>query len=278
VEARRLLRNPAIPLGLGLALWLLWDIDPATQDWSEASYEGMAMASVPLMWAISVAAAVTFQRERVPVALDAPVLEEARAAARLLAMVPLLALAGAFAALVGWRQRDLGGLPLGDEPGRTLGALQTLPELLQHVALALLAVAAGAALGRRMGRLAAAIPLLFLFWYVTGVFYWLYGHPAVMPFTVVQVQPVGIQVGPADADPFAFPQSWLLSAPDRYQPGWVRMFVSEALAWWHLGWLLGLAQLLLAAAGPAGRWRRILVAGGLGLAVVSAAAQVWVIP
>jgi hypothetical protein len=278
VEARRLVRNPALLLGAAFSTWFLWSVDPRTEDWSGSSYEGMAMASVALMWSISVSAALAFQRERVPVALDAPVPEVVRAVARLVAMVPLVALAGAFAALVAWRQRDLGGLPLGEEPGRTLDALQTLPELLQHVALAVLAVALGAALGRRMGRLAAVVPLMFLVWYLAGAFYWLFGSSAVMPFSLVQVQPAVVVAGPADTDPLTFPQEWLLNAPNEYQDWWGRLFVSDTLAWWHDAWVLGLALLLLAAAVPAGRLRRCLLVGGLLVAVVAAVVQVRVIP
>lgn len=278
-EVRRVPRNLFLPLGLAFALWLLLgEIDPATEDWAGSSYEGMAVSSVSLMWGISVAAAIAFQRERVPVALGAAVPEVVRALARLLAMLPLLGLVGGFAALVAWRQRDLGGLTVGEEPGRTLEALQTTPELLQHVALAVLAVALGAALGRRMAHLAAVIPLLFLLWYLAGAFYWLYGHPAVTPFSVIQVQPVLVPIGPADADPLAFPDHWLLAAPNEYQDGWSRHFVSTSLAWWHNGWLLGLAQLLLAAALPSGTLRRCLLVGGVLMAVVSAVAEVRVIP
>ena len=278
VEAGRLLRNPAIPVGLAFSLWLLWQVDPASEDWSGSSYQGMGIASVALLWAVSTAAAIAFGRERVPVAVDAPVGETARAVARLAAMLPLVVLTGAFAALVAWRERDLGGLPVGEEPGRTLEALHTLPELLQHVALGVLAVALGAALGRRLSRLALVVPLLFLFWYLAGAFYWLYGASVVTPFSVVQVQPVLVIVGPPDADPLGFPQEWLLAAPNEYQEGWGRLFVSDTLAWAHDAWLLGLAGLLLAAAVPAGRVRRLLLAGGLLVAVVGAVVQVRVIP
>jgi hypothetical protein len=276
-ELRRMLRNPFLPLGLGFALWLLWSIDPRTEDWAGSSYEGMAMSSVSLMWAISVAAAVAFHRERVPVAVGAPVPEVVRVLARLAALVPLLALAGAFSALVAWRQRDLGGLPVGTEPGRTLDALHSAPELLQHVALGALAIALGAVLGRRMRHLAAVIPLLFLVWYLAGAFYWLYGHPVVTPFSLVQVQPTLVIVGPSDADPMAFPQGWLLSPPGEYQDGWGRLFVSTALAWWHNIYLLGLSMLLLAAAWPRSG-RRALLAAGAVLAVLGVVGQFQVIP
>ena len=100
----------------------------------------------------------------------------------------------------------------------------------------------------------------------------------VTPFSVVQVQPVLVIVGPPDADPLGFPQQWLLSTPNEYQDGWGRLFVSDTLAWAHDAWLLGLAGLLLAAAVPAGRLRRLLLLGGLLVAVVGAAVQVRVIP
>ena len=58
-----------------------------------------------------------------------------------------------------------GGFDIGDEPGRTLHAQFTLPELLQPVVLALLAVAVGAAAGRRLRRRATATLLLFVGWF-----------------------------------------------------------------------------------------------------------------
>lgn len=277
VEARRMLRNPFLPLGLGFALWLLWEIDPRTEQWSGGSYEGMSMSSVSLMWGLSVAAAFAFHRERLPVAVGAPVPEVVRVLARLVAMVPLLGLAGAFAALVAWRERALGGLPIGTEPGRTTDALHTAPELFQHVALGLLAIAIGAVLGRRMRHLAAVIPLVFLLWWVAGAFYWLYGNPVVTPFSLVQVQPILVIVGPSEANPLAFPDSWLLSPPGEYQDGWGRLFVSASLAWWHNAYLLGVALLLLAGAWPRPGRRTLLAAGAI-LAVAGVVGQFQVIP
>jgi hypothetical protein len=277
-ELRRTVRNPVLYVGTGLSLWLLRDIHPLSDDWAGASYEAMAMAPVGLLWGISVVAAVSFHRERTPVALDAPVPGHVRIVARLAAALPLVALSAAFAGLVAWRQRALGGLPLGTEPGRTTEALFSLPELLQPVALGVLAVSLGAALGRRMPHTVGAVPVLFVFWYAAGALYWLYGHPSVTPFSVFQVQPVTIPVGPADADPLAFPASWLLEGPGEYQDFWARELVSESLAWWHDGWLVGLSLLLVATVVPDRRARRLLLAAGAALAVVSALAQVRVIP
>lgn len=277
-ELRRSLRNPVLYVGTAFSLWFLNDIHPRSEDWAGESYQGMAMASVGLLWGISVATAYSFHRERFPIAVDAPVPGHVRVLARLLAATPLVGLAAAFAGLIAWRQRALGGLALGTEPGRTEDALFSMPELLQTVALGLLAVSVGAALGRRLPHPVGATTLLFVFWWAVGAFYWLYGDRRVTPFSVIQVQPVTIPVGPGDADPLSFPSSWLLEAPTEYEPGWVRAFVSEALAWWHNGWLLGLALLLLAATMPEPRIRRLLVVGGLGLAAISGVAQVQVIP
>jgi hypothetical protein len=124
----------------------------------------------------------------------------------------------------------------------------------------------------------AAVPLLFVFWFAVGAFYWLYGHRDVTPFSVVQAQPITVPIGPADADPLSFPSTWLLEGPGDFQDGWSRAFVSEALAWWHNGWLLGLSLLLVATVLPDRRARRWLLAAGAVLAAVSAVAQFRVIP
>jgi hypothetical protein len=277
-ELRRSLRSPVLPLGAAAALWYLWTITPATEAWSGSAYTEMAIASAPLLAMLSWAAARSFHRERTAVSVAAPVREDLRAAARLLAAVPLVATTVGFAALVAWRQRDLGGLTLGAEPGRTTEALHSLPELAQHVALGVLAVALGAALGRRLPRLVLALPMLLVVWFTVSGLSWLFGSPQVAPVSVVQVQPITGRVGDAAADPMSYPAAWLLEGPGDYRDGWARLLVSTELAWWHCGWLVGLSAVLLAAAVPAGTARRVLLLGGGVLAVASAVAQVQVIP
>lgn len=277
-ELRRTVRNPVLHLGAGLSLWRLRGVRVEDEPWSGAAYGEMAIVSIGLMWGISVVSAFSFHRERTPVALGTPVPDHVRIVGRLVAALPLVALTAAFAGLLAWRQRAVGGLTLGTEPGRTQEALYTFPELLQTVALGVLAVSLGAALGRRLPHPAGAIPVLFVLWFAVGGLYWLYGHRSVTPFSVIQVQPINVPVGPADADPLSFPTSWLLEGPGDFQDGWSRAFVSEALAWWHDGWLLGLSLLLVATVVPHGHARRVLLAVGLLLAAVSALAQVRVIP
>jgi hypothetical protein len=276
VEVRRMLRNPVPWVCLALAVWGMWTVAPEPGEWPASSYESMMPTVVPLLFGISVAVAVPFHRERHDVAPAAPVEEGRRSLARLLAALPYVVATAAFACLVAWRERDLGGLWIGMEPGRTTEAFHTTAELSQLVVLGVVAVTLGAALGRRVSRLVALVPVLFVLWFVVMV-YWLFGHPAVTPFSVLQVQPVLVDAGPATADPLSFPSDWLLVGAPHTSGGWSRQWVSEALAWWHDVWLLGLAALLLAAAWPR-HGRRILLAAGVVLAVAGLVGQHVVIP
>jgi hypothetical protein len=275
-ESRRMLRNPVLWACAALSVWMMWSVVPTPGEWPGASYEEMATCVAPLLFAVSVVVAFSFSRERLEVAPGAPVPEAQRTAGRLAAALPLLLVAAGYAALLAWRQRDLGGLWLGTEPGRTTQALFTTGELAQPVVLALLAVATGAALGRRLP-LVAALPLLFLLWFVVSI-YWLFGDAALTPFSILQVQPVRVLAGPPSADPLEFPGHWLLEAPGEFSDQWSRVFVSAALSWSHAAWLLGLSALWGAVVVPRGRGRRRLVTAGSLLAVVGLVAQYWVIP
>lgn len=275
-EARRMMRNPVPWLCLALSVWGMWMVVPEPGEWPAASYEAMNPTAVPLLFGISLAVAVPFHRARQEVAPAAPVAEDQRMLARLLAATPFVLVTAGFAGLVAWRERDLGGLWVGMEPGRTTEALHTTAELSQFVVLGVLAVALGAALGRRVSRLVALVPALFVLWFVVMV-YWLFGHPSVTPFSIMQVQPLVLEVGPATADPLSFPSDWLLVGEPHTGGGWARQWVSGALAWWHDVWLLGLASLLLAAAWPR-PGRRVLLAAGLALAVAGVVGQHVVIP
>ncbi|KRF34264.1 hypothetical protein [Nocardioides sp. Soil805] len=275
-ESRRMLRNPVLWACTGLSVWMMWSVVPTPDEWPGASYEEMATCAVPLLFAVSVVAAVSFNRERLDVAADAPVTEVQRCVGRWVGALPLLAVAAGYAALLAWRQRDLGGLWLGTEPGRTTEALFTAGELVQPVVLALLAVSTGAALGRRLP-LVSALPLLFVLWFLVA-FYWLFGAAAVVPLSILQVQPVRVFAGTPYADPLRFPSQWLLEAPGEFSEQWSRVVVSAGLSWWHAVWLLGLSALWGAVTVPRGRARRWLVAAGSVLAVVGVVAQYWVLP
>jgi hypothetical protein len=254
---------------------MAWSVVPTPGEWSGASYEAMATCVVPLLFAVSVVTAASFHRERLEVSPDAPVPEQQRMVARLLAASPLLLVTTGYAAFLAWRQRDLGGLWLGMEPGRTTEALFTTGELAQPVALTVLAVATGAALGRRLP-LVSTIPILFVLWFLASI-YWLFGD-AVTPLSALQVQPVRVFAGTPSADPLDFPAHWLLDAPHEFSGEWSRLVVSSSLAWWHAVWLVGLSALWIAAAVPRSRARRWSVAAGSVLAVVGLAAQYAVLP
>jgi hypothetical protein len=276
-EARRILRSPVVWLGVGLTFLSSYDLFHGTEDWPGAKYWGGSIALGPLLVATSMAVAASFHRERVGLAPDTPVGEATRTWGRLLGagalvgLVALLALGGAVAA------RGAGGFPLGEEPGRTLHAHYTLAEVLQPVALAVLAVATGAAAGRRLRHRAAAHLVLFVGWFPFVLVAWAFQSPDVTPFSIIQVQPITVPAGPAAADPTALPATWLLSAPNEYQDYWGRLFVSADLAAWHVAWLLGLAGLFFALALPAGH-RRWPATVGLVLAVAGVAGQYAVIP
>lgn len=271
-----MLRNPVPWLFLALATWGMWTVEPEPGEWPGSSYEAIIPSVVSLLFGISVAVAVPFHRARHDIAPAAPVSEARRTLARLLAALPFVAVAAAYAALVAWRERDLGGLWLGMEPGRTTEAFHTTAELSQLVVLSLLAIAVGAAMGRRMSRLVAIVPLLFVMWFVVMV-YWLFGGPAVTPFSILQVQPIHLPVGPATADPLSFPSDWLLVGAPHTSGGWERQWISPALSWWHDVWLLGLTSLLLAAAWPRSGRRALLLVGAV-LAVTGIVGQHVVIP
>jgi hypothetical protein len=119
--------------------------------------------------------------------------------------------------------------------------------------------------------------VLFAGWFPTMFFYWMFQASGLMPFSIMQTQPVSVEVGPPSLDPTTLPESWLLSAPNEYQDHWARLVVSDTLAAWHNAWLIGLACLFLGVV-LSGPWRRrLLVAGGL-LAFVSVAVQFAVMP
>lgn len=273
VEARRMVCSP----WLLLAVPVTWAAArPAlTAEWSGAAYTSLPAAAGPALFAVSVAVAAACGRDRQPLAEGAPVGVGERTAARLLAggiFVALMALVAGAAAL--WL-RSRGGLDLGDEPGRTLHAQFTVPEVLQPVALTVVAVALGAAAARWVRQRLAALSLLFLVWFAASLVYWAFNGPTVRAFALVQSQPVTVRAAEPWVDPLTLPSSWLLTAPGQYQDFWGRLVVSPALAAWHDVYLLGLAGVLAGVALDARRGRLVgavgfvvLVAGVVGQLVV----------
>ena len=275
-EAWRLLRSPVFLVGSALSLAFAYVSMNFPEDWSGARYTTSPVVLGPAVAALSFAVAGSFHRERNGLVEDAPVSEATRTVGRLLGAsalvgaVTLLALVGA--AVARWS----GGFDLGDEPGRTLQAHFTWPEILQPTALAVLAVAAGAAAGRRFANRATSTLALFVGWFPVVSISWMFQAREVTAFSIIQVQPVSLEIGPETADPLAFPAHWLLSSPGEFQDHWARLLVSVQLGAGHDLWLLGLAALLLAVALPR-RYRGLPALVGVVLAVAGVLLQVAVI-
>jgi hypothetical protein len=270
IEAIRMLRHPAPWIGLLLSIWMAHD--SWAEDWSGQRYMELPAATTLLLLGISLASVSVFGRELVPVAEDAPVDRSRRSVARLLGGLPLVGVVAVVVAATAVWLRSTGGVPLGDEPGRTLDAQYTLPELAQPVLLACVAVAAGAALVHVMRHRLAASIVLAIGWFMLGVGYWIFNGDVLRWITPMQIQPVGVGIGSASTDPSTFPSSWLLSPPGEYQVDWQRLVVSPGLALAHDVYLAGVVGLLVAVAVP-GRWRRTVAVVGLLLAVAGVALQ-----
>jgi hypothetical protein len=274
VEGRRMLRHPAPWIGLVLTVLWTWDLD---DNWSTERYEGLAVAPTPLLLGISLASLSAFAKERVPVADAAPLGPSRRAAARLLGGLPLIGLMLLVVVAGEVWLRFGSGVGLGDEPGHTDNAHFTLPELLQPVLLAALAVAIGAVAVRTIRhRLAAAIAL-FLGWFLVGSAYWMFNGSVLRWLTPIQVQPLYVDAGPASTDPTTFPGDWLLAAPSDWQDDWARLVVSPSLAAWHDVYLVALTVVAVGAVIP-GRSRRPLLLAGAVLGVAAVLLQRMVTP
>jgi hypothetical protein len=273
IEAGRMLRHPAPWLGAGLTCWAGY---LAYQDHSlpTTQYE-MAATVGPLLLGVSLASVSAFARELYSVSEDAPMSAESRSFARMLGGLALVALVAVVVATAATVLRLTGGVALGDEPGRTLNAHFTLPELVQPVLLAGLAVALGGAAGNRVKNRVGASILVSVVWVVSWA-YWLFAFNPARWVSLIQVQPVFIEI-PPDAGASTRPEDWLLARPNEFQDFWARLVVSPSLAAWHDVYLMGLTMLVVAVAVP-GRWRRPLVLAGALVAVLAVLMQSTVTP
>ncbi len=277
VEARRLLRSPAFWGGVALSVVFGYLSIRFPEDWSGARYTVSPALVGPAVVGISFAVAGSFHRERSGLHEDVPVTETVRTLGRLVgalalvAVVTLLSLVGA--ALARWS----GGFDLGDEPGRTLHAHFSWAEILQPFCLSVLAVAVGAAAGRRLAQRATSTLVLFVGWFPFVVVSWAFQSAVVTPYSIIQIQPVSLEIGPSSADPLDFPAHWLLGAPGEFQDHWARLLVSVRLAAGHDLWLLGLAALFVAIALPRGH-RAVPAVIGVVLAVAGVTLQLVAIP
>ncbi len=260
-EARRLLAHPLVAAGLALSGVLGWLAFHFPSDWSGARYTVAPVLLGPTLIAISVAVAGAFHREQAAFLVDLPIGEQTRSAGRLLGALPLALLVGAIATIGAAAIRALGGLDLGDAPGRTLHAQFSAAEVLQQPCLALLAIAAGAAAGRRLPSFGNATLLLVAAWFPVVFVVWGFQDRHIIPFAIIQQQPVLVPIAHQLAEPARYPPEWLLSAPGEFQDGWMRLVRSESLAAWHDVYLVGLAVALIGLAWPLPRRAGLMLAG-----------------
>ncbi|GAA4409666.1 hypothetical protein GCM10023168_28600 [Fodinibacter luteus] len=277
VEAGRMLRSPAP--WIGIALWAASNAFTLTSapGWVSSQYMELTTSATFLALGVSIAVAYAFGRERTNVSEEASMPADQRAAGRLLGGLSLVALVAVVVAAGAAWLRLRGGLPLGAEPGRTLHAHFSLPELLQPVLVAAFAVALGAAVVHLARHPLTASIVLFVFWFIAGPAYWTINGPVLRWLTPVQVQPISVEAAPATTDPLTLPATWLLEGPGPFQDHWARLLVLPELAAWHDLYLVALTLLTAAVALP-GRYRRPLLVVGTVLAIVAIALQRSVTP
>lgn len=277
IEAGRMLRSPAP--WIGIALWAASNAFTLTSAprWVSSQYMELTASATFLCLGVSIAAAYAFGRERTNLSEEASMPADQRAAGRLvggLALVGLVAVVVAAGAL--WLRLG-GGLAMGAEPGRTLHAHFSLPELLQPVLVAAFAVALGAAVVHVVRHPLSASIVLFVMWFIAGPAYWTINGPVLRWLAPVQVQPISVEVASAHTDPQTLPATWLLEGPGPFQDYWARIVVVPELAAWHDLYLVALTLLAAAVALP-GRYRRRLVVVGASVAVVAVLLQASVTP
>ena len=104
-------------------------------------------------------------------------------------MWPAVSVAALYAAAVFVVVRVEGGLWIGDAPRRTDTALYSLPEMVQPLALFVLAAAIGVAVGRSC-RLRLPLAIGAIGFAMFGFVAWAFQSPPMLYVTPVQIQPV----------------------------------------------------------------------------------------
>lgn len=279
LEAARQLRAVPIWLGLALSAYLAWisrDVD-----WQSGTYTQLSIVTTPLAAALFVAGVRGGGRDRhsdlPPLAEEAAVGTDERVRARLLGMVPVVGIGVTALGVAALAIRIEGGHWVGDWPGRTDTAVHSLPEVIQPMLVLVLAAALGVAAGRTFRRRSPVAVIGVVVLLATGAISWAWQGVPARYVTLVQLQPIEVQVGGVGADPTSFPDEWLLSAPDEYDADWDRVIVHQPMAAWHDVYLGGLVLAAVAVALRGVGGRRLLVVG-LTIAVLGVGAQAAVAP
>lgn len=281
-EARRNLRAPWLWVGITTsALFALTTLDAS---YANGGYQGVMASFAGVVAAVFVLAVGAGSRDRTTTS-DAPLAEESvldaddRALARLLGLLPALGVGALYVLAVFALARGEGGFWVGDAPGRTDTAQHGLFEVLQPVALLLLAAASGVAIGRATSQRALTAVIGVVVLSVAGFVYWAWQAHPVNLVSLIQTQPfeVPVEWPGGEVDFTAVPDSWLLSAPDAYEPRWRHLVLDQSVAAAHDAYLLGLAAVAggFAVRGRGGRW---LTAGGAAVALAGVGVQFLVYP
>lgn len=283
-EARRNLRSPWLWCGIAASAWVGRLM--LTADYQAGTYQGAMAAFSGVAAAVFVLGAIAGSRDRgttsatgLPLSEESVVTTDERTIARLLGLLPVVAVGTLYVIAVFVASRIEGGFWVGDVPGRSDTAQHGLFEALQPVVLFLTAGAAGVAIGRTRTPRPLAYILGVLVLVMAGFLYWAWQGDGVVYVSLVQTQPFEVDITEVgqSIDFDSVPDDWLLSAPDPYDKRWAHLVFDQRVAAAHDLYLLGLAAL---AAGLAVRGRngRLLAAAGGLAAVAGVVAQIALFP
>ncbi len=281
LEARRYVRRLALWIGLaGTVAFTLRSGANVGDSWSGQTYENaVPLSFLPLIIGTFIAALQIGGTDRsanpAGPAEGTPLGAEQRNLARLAGLVVPIALSILVIIGIAIASRVEGGFWIGEAPRRTDSALHSFVELMQPPLLVAVAGASGVALGRTRRRLAPAMIVGSVFWFLAGGFYWVWNIAGLHSVALAQVQPMRIDL-PSTTDPLLLPADWFVSRPNEYD-GWQRIWVHLPTVVWHNVYLLGLALVCSGMAIREARGARLAL-GGLGVTVVGVVAQLLVSP
>jgi hypothetical protein len=272
IEARRYATRASV--------WLGWVGTVATAvfarpDWPGAAYEQVVPVSFAALALGTFVAGVRtggrdLDTDAGPLAEEAALGGDARAAARLLGLAAPVALALITAVAIAVVAGVEGGFWMGEGARRTDSASHSAAELIQPVLIVALAGAAGVMLGRKVSRSVLAITLGVFVWTALFPLYWMWNGDRAYPVALVQTMPLRVPIpgvtGLADT-----PADWWVESPNSYRADFVRDVVHLPTVVLHDLYLAGM--LTLVAAGSLPRRRVAVRAGGAAVAVAAALAQ-----
>lgn len=280
VEAMRAVCGPAFWIALAVTAWTAWEARGL--DWQGATYFEFTLAFAVLAAGIFVAGVRAGGRDRRAddhgaLAEEAALDGSARTVARLLGLVPLIAIGAVLVLATQVAIRIEGGHWIGDSPGRTDTAVHGWAEILQPILFFVLAASVGVAAGRTFRRRVPVIVMCLALWFLFTASFWMWQWSPARYVTPVQSQPIELAIEGDATDVSKFPDAWLLVEPEEAGGEWRRAIVHQPMVAGHDLYLAGLAILAVGIA-LRGRAGRRLLAAGLAVTVMGLAVQVLVAP